>query len=365
MSSGLCKWDFCTKRQIVQEIEKASNVLLLFKVMSLFSGNALIYRDVRLGGSSRYVITDKPERLMRIPNEIRKCVAFLGYRNQDGIYCLAGTAFFISRSIEGTEHAFHYLITARHIINEIRDHRSNKICLRMNLASGSAVWIETPIEDWIYHPDEDEADVAVLRFNVPPELDHMTLPISMFITDQVLADDVGIGSEIFLAGLFASHHGQHRNIPIVRIGNIIAMPEEKVLTGLGYIDAYLVEARSLGGISGSPVFAAVPAFKTSQLETRLKFRHSHIFHLIGLMHGHWNLYSDMGVDAATVEDIQGKTSVNMGIAIVVPSSKILEVINQPVIRKPERATEAQLRKSLLPAPDDAPAQERKGHGTEF
>jgi hypothetical protein len=49
-------------------------------------------------------------------------------------------------------------------------------------------------------------------------------------------------------GLFSEHQGAERNIPIVRVGNIAAMPEEPVLTtSWGAIDAYLIEARSIGG----------------------------------------------------------------------------------------------------------------------
>jgi hypothetical protein len=49
-------------------------------------------------------------------------------------------------------------------------------------------------------------------------------------------------------------HGRQRNIPIVRIGNVASMPHEPVATkNRGAIEAYLVEARSVGGLSGSPV----------------------------------------------------------------------------------------------------------------
>jgi len=43
-------------------------------------------------------------------------------------------------------------------------------------------------------------------------------------------------------------------------GNIAAMPEELIeVRDFGMMQAYLVESRSLGGISGSPVFVHVPA----------------------------------------------------------------------------------------------------------
>jgi hypothetical protein len=290
---------------------------------------------------------------MRIPDEIRKCVAFLGYKNEDGIHCFAGTAFFVAREIKGTQISFQYIVTAKHVIDKIRDRNCDKVCVRVNRINDVAIWVETDINRWIYHPDADEIiDVAVFKVGLPLTFDHLTLAMSTFITDQLLTDEVGIGSEIFLAGLFANHYGQHRNIPVVRIGNIVAMPEEKVATSIGLMDAYLVEARSLGGISGSPVFASVRGFATSSTEQGVSVRHAESFYLIGLMHGHWDLDYDADVDANVTEDMKGKKAVNMGIAVVVPSSKILEVINQPMVRKEEKQMEADLRKNLLPKPDN-------------
>jgi hypothetical protein len=90
---------------------------------------------------------------------------------------------------------------------------------------------------------------------VPDGWDHLVLPIEMSATpDQVRANEVSLGDEVFIVGLFRHHHGTRKNIPIVRVGNLAALTEEKVATKLGLLDAYLIEARSIGGLSGSPVF---------------------------------------------------------------------------------------------------------------
>jgi len=41
---------------------------------------------------------------------------------------------------------------------------------------------------------------------------------------------LGLGDETFSIGLFRSHYGQERNIPIIGIGDIAAMPEEPIKT---------------------------------------------------------------------------------------------------------------------------------------
>ena len=70
--------------------------------------------------------------------------------------------------------------------------------------------------------------------------------------------------------------------------NIAMIPDEPVTTSLGDIKAYLVEARSIGGLSGSPAFVR---------ETGAEGTGS--FYLLGLMHGHWGVpakgRSGMGV----------------------------------------------------------------------
>ena len=256
---------------------------------------------------------DKPECLVQIPDEIRKCVVFIGYKKPDSSYRLAGTGFFVSRPTSRPEYTFVYLITAKHIIDEIRDKLADKVCIRMNHAAiDAAVWTESDINDWIFHPDDSECDVAVLGCNLGTTFDHRVLPITTFVMPDVMAAcTIVVGSEIFLAGLFAQHHGQRRNIPIIRVGNISAMPgEEKVETRYGLIDAYLVEARSLGGISGAPVFVAVPVFRTEATDGGARIINVDEYYLLGLMHGHWDIdyQTEIGPDSI-VDAVTGIRSV--------------------------------------------------------
>ena len=51
--------------------------------------------DYRLGGKVRYHLTRGNEGLMMVPDEIRKCAAFLCYQGTKGLR-YAGTAFFVS-----------------------------------------------------------------------------------------------------------------------------------------------------------------------------------------------------------------------------------------------------------------------------
>jgi hypothetical protein len=66
--------------------------------------------------------------------------------------------------------------------------------------------------------------------------------------------DVGPGDETFMPGRFVGRDGKQRNTPTVRFGNIAQMPEEPLTVGGHEQECYLIEARSIPGYSGAPVF---------------------------------------------------------------------------------------------------------------
>lgn len=262
---------------------------------------------------------------MQVPDEVRKCVAFICLKSGDEMK-LKGTAFFLSLPVEGSASArFIYVVTAKHVIEGIRQNGTDgSVYIRLNFKD-SADYVPIPIDQWVSHPCDGTVDASVLAWGPPTDIiDYTVIPADkMTATEEVIkAEDIGCGDEVFLTGLFVNHYGKYKNQPIVRTGNIALMPEEPVATrALGAIDAYLVEARSIGGLSGSPVFVHPGIFRAGKGEARLR---GNTFYWLGLMHGHWDLPTDASVSLDTLD----KERVNMGIAIVVPSTKILEVINQ-------------------------------------
>ncbi len=144
----------------------------------------------------------------------------------------------------------------------------------------------------------------------------------MLVTPEVIQSrNIGLGDDVFLTGLFVHHAQTHRNIPIVRVGNISCMLEESVQTADGLFDAYLVEARSIGGLSGSPVFV-VTGGSVRQVGNSSQIGTGFECFLLGLMHGHWVIPYTVG------RAVQNEL-VSMGIAVVIPSERILEALNLP------------------------------------
>jgi hypothetical protein len=101
------------------------------------------------------------------------------------------------------------------------------------------------------------------------------------------------------------------------------MPDEPVRTRmLGAIDAYLVEARSVGGLSGSPVFLSLGIVRPQSQDRGAELRFhtgQRTWYLLGVMHGHWEAErEDLAMDAGA-----GAEYVNMGIAVVTPIREVL------------------------------------------
>jgi hypothetical protein len=272
-------------------------------------------------------------------------------RKPGGSEEFAGTAFFLVRRILNEYH-IQYAVTASHVIEGIRAEGCEKVLLRMNFLDGPARWVETEIEDWRFHPDDKSVDVAACRVRLrkSENVDHETFPVESVATHNIIHfEGIGPGDEVFIVGLFYLHAGKEKNIPIVRAGIIAAMPEEKIETPFGIIDGYLIEARSIHGLSGSPVFVYLGAFRPVDPGYQMEYPpmptirptfheglKSPMYYLLGMMLGHFDTEpSDLEME-----------QINMGIGVVVPIEKVLEVINQPHFAEMERALEEEARQEM-------------------
>jgi hypothetical protein len=177
--------------------------------------------------------------------------------------------------------------------------------------------------------------VAVCPFNPHAyDIDYVSFAVNGHesvagTADVLVREKIRLGEELFIVGLFRDHHGVNRNIPIIRVGNIAMMQGEQVFTKyVGYTDAYLVEARSIGGLSGSPVFISMPLWRV--VDGVVVVTEGLQYYLLGLVHGHFDVRS---INEDTVVDIDVGTaergSINTGIGIVIPVEKILETLRHP------------------------------------
>lgn len=246
---------------------------------------------------------------MLYTDQLRRCVLFLCSSRDHFV----GTAFLVgvtSQKMQGISYG--YLVTAKHIVEKSLTNKP--FFVRMNDRAGSCKLLRVEAANWYYHPSDNTADVAVLPFGFDDVVfDYKMVPLEMFVSDDTIHKEIiGTGSEVLIAGLFAFSTGSQRNQPIVRMGNVAMIPNEPIPTWWGNIEAYLIEARSIGGVSGSPVFVS------SKSEGKT--------YLLGVMRGHWKIRPETLNDVYPLSDDRG---VNLGIAVVSPAKKILETLNRP------------------------------------
>ena len=267
---------------------------------------------------------------MKIPDQVRKTVAFIAYVDQrDQTIRPVGSVFFVGPDpLPGSQSVSRvFAVTARHVIEGLLRKGCQECLLRLNPVNPErdVISIAVPLDRWQFHPDDVSLDVAVYEQGIPDEVDQLVLPLSLGATpEQLAANEVDLGDEVFISGLFIHHYGARRNIPIVRTGNLAALDEEPVSTKRGPIQAYLVEARSIGGLSGSPVFLNLGS--TRMIGGSLKYGGPNIL-LLGLIHGHYEAAAEEALLSDHVSEDTMGASINAGIAIVVPFSRVREVVD--------------------------------------
>jgi hypothetical protein len=184
---------------------------------------------------------------------------------------------------------------------------------------------------WHFHPDKT-VDIAIAGVVPDPAAEVASFTIGDFF-DLANPGDMGIGDEIFFPSLFSFAYGDEQRIqPILRHGNLAMLPDKQVQTEYGFADVYLVEAHSLGGISGAPVYirqTLAMKQKNTQTGEERRFHGLGGMKLLGVMYGHWDI-DPSRKNSHTIEADQ-KRGVNVGIAMVTPASKILEVLNLPEV----------------------------------
>ena len=234
---------------------------------------------------------------MRVPDAIRDCAAYIYADSRgDGDRPVA-TAFFVSVLAEAPERTDDiYLVTAKHVLLG-----QSNLSLRFNNRHGSAQ-IERLVNASQWDCSQDEGvDIAALLLDEQcawlVDVSYEPIPIDKFSRDTAY-DDVGIGDELLITGLFVSQPGQKRNIPIVRSGIIAAMPEDELRdvyqdnTESKPYFAYFAELRSTGGLSGSPVFVVNGPARMVELNSNTPWDVAAgvgtiSFRLLGLIRGHW------------------------------------------------------------------------------
>lgn len=295
---------------------------------------------------------------MRLSRDVRKTVVFLGHpslgTNPDGSDGLIaeGTGFLVSHE------DISYLVTARHVAVNLID----QMAVRINTIEGPAIDIcppEVPV-DWTFHPDP-LVDVAA----IPISLDYKMLDVQLLNSNMIPSKEQLEGVEIaelgdlcYIVGLFRLLIGNKRILPVVHTGHLarlageepIPLKDPNVAGGRQMVDGYLVEAQTLSGLSGSPVFVR----KSLYFRTRAKLGEGGMsldefrtvlnsdqewtdltmasYQADVSIFGLWRAAWDAPAGEILALDRGGKITVPVGMGVVVPGYRILETLNMPRLK---------------------------------
>jgi hypothetical protein len=193
--------------------------------------------------------------MAEIHKQFFDCVVYLYPSRKaanDGVRA-GGTGFLIAYPSE-VDGYHYYAVTNTHVIE-----KANAPVIRLNTKDGKTDVLEYASEDWIPHPDGD--DVSVCPINLPLDayknnaLNWNVVPMRK----GLISAETHIGADVFMVGRFINQEGKQRNTPAARFGNISMIPDGPIELEEGRKEELiLVEMRSHGGYSGSPVFLALP-----------------------------------------------------------------------------------------------------------
>ncbi len=215
-------------------------------------------------------------------------------------------------------------MTAAHVIDGIAEHGDDgKVWVRFNLSDGGVGEAPFEVSAWKRHPDRAK-DVAAMGIVTEGVKRAVLMMDDAALRAKLEELEVSLGDDIFMIGLFTGHHGRERNTPIVRVGNLASMPTEAVRAGSGEVVAYLIEARSSGGLSGSPVFLHLGQSRVVKGQLARSVTPEGMIYLLGVMHGHWD-----GEVVAPQLRVVERDRFNMGIGVVMPIDYVAELLEDP------------------------------------
>ncbi len=281
------------------------------------------------GHSYSYWVQPMP----RIRDTYLDCVIYLypDARSAEAGERVGGSGFLVGIMSEGlpTDFVFLYAITNRHVIE-----RGSRV-LRMKPRDGGIDVLDLDERSWVYHPDGDDLAACLVSFD-PKAYKFSFVWRRDFVDKNLVADmNIGPGDEAFLVGRFINHEGRQQNLPTARFGCIAQMPNEPIVQDTGFRqESFLVEVRSIGGYSGSPVFVFIPPASLREGIkdwVPLKIMRGHGPWLLGVDWGHINdwepIRNERGEPVNQTAPKAQHVKMNTGMAAVVPAWKLAELLD--------------------------------------
>ena len=264
-----------------------------------------------------------------------------------------GSGFIIAYPLNPLPWREIYLVTNQHVIAKC----PQDVFVRFNTTLGKTDIKPIAKHSWFPHPHGD--DVAICPYGQSmDEYSYSYVDFEQFMTpSRQEAEDIGIGDEVFMVGRFINHEGKQQNHPALRYGHIAMMtgePIKDVRTGIEQ-ESYVIECRSMGGYSGSPVFVTTMALHMARARRETTARTlprgpwlfginwCHIHHRMPINVASENTF--VLTEPEIVKPGCEYTLANTGMAGVVPIGKLIGLLESDEVKEQRRESEKKLPKS--------------------
>jgi hypothetical protein len=274
---------------------------------------------------------------MRLSEDARKLVAFLGFRTMGagGVSVLkfGGTGFLVTHPVTPDLDRLRitYLVTARHVAETF----AGPFVIGVNDALGHPHLIDIDEARWVYHEDP-LVDIAVVNIDeVLPHEAWVVYPSEHFVQRNALFSRFGAGDLVYIVGLHRLFHGETKILPIVHTRHIAMTPDEEIPiinSNTGVVSGtrgYLIEAQTLNGLSGSPVFVRYTNVTGMITSDGRVAAYTHDVNLLGVWQGAWDRIAG---DVLT-EELHRDALVPVGMGIIVPAERIIQTLNSPSLER--------------------------------
>jgi hypothetical protein len=251
---------------------------------------------------------------------------------------------------------FLYAVTNKHVIE------GGSTVLRMKTKDGINAIFPTDERGWSVHQDGDDLAACLLSFD-PRAFRFSYVWRTDFIDEAIIGGmKIGPGDDVFVVGRFINHEGRQQNLPTARFGCVAQMPSEPIKQDTAFEqESFLVEARSIGGYSGSPVFVYIPV--ASQREgvedwvSAFKVLQSHGPWLLGVDWGYINDWEPVrdatGQPVNPANPKATQVRMNTGMMAVVPAWKLAKLLDEGSLAEERKMLIEQARKDMEANPPPA------------
>jgi hypothetical protein len=257
-----------------------------------------------------------------------------------------------------------YAVTNRHVIEP------DNLVIRFRTKDDKHFIMNTDKSAWHVHPLGDDIAVCLVSFDWK-SMRYNFVPRERFLDkDTMKRYNIGSGDDVFVIGRFINHEGQQRNLPTVRFGCVAQNPWEPIKQDTGFEqESFLVEARSIAGYSGAPVFAYIPSMSerpdtedwaprnanTGNIPTDMAawtskewgiFK-SHGPWLLGVDWGHLHYWEpvrdESGRPVNPANPNAARVRTNTGMMAVVPAWKLIELLDEDTVSHQRKLIIEQIR----------------------